>query len=61
MRILFFVLLPVFCFCQKDNYCKFNKLPKSEFVKAANDSIEKLNSGENQLLETLEKLNIKVI
>ena len=46
MRILFFLFFPVICFCQEDNYSKLNKLPKSEFVEAVNDSIEKLNSGE---------------
>jgi len=45
MRILFFLLLPFFCFSQEDNYKKLNKLPKEEFEKSVEDSIVKLESG----------------
>lgn len=46
MRILLFLLIPIFCFSQEDNYAKLNKLPKVEFEKAVSDSIVKLESGE---------------
>jgi hypothetical protein len=46
MRILFFLLLPLFCFSQEDNYSKLNKLPKVEFEKSVADSIAKLESGD---------------
>lgn len=43
---LLFLIIPIFCFSQEDNYTKLNKLPKDVFEKAINDSIEKLESGE---------------
>lgn len=46
MRILFFLLFPLFSFCQEDNYSKLNKLPKVEFEKSVADSIVKLQSGD---------------
>ncbi|MFN3753917.1 hypothetical protein [Flavobacterium sp.] len=46
MRILFFLLLPLFCFCQEDDYSKLNKLSKVEFEKSVADSIVKLESGD---------------
>ncbi len=46
MKLLFFLLIPVLCLSQEDNYKKLNKLPKAEFEKAVSDSIVKLQSGE---------------
>lgn len=46
MRLLFFLIIPIFCFSQGDNYNKLNKLPKVEFEKAVADSIVKLQSGD---------------
>lgn len=45
MRILFFLLLPFFCFSQEDNYKKLNKLSKVDFERSVADSIIKLESG----------------
>jgi hypothetical protein len=44
MKLLFFLIIPIFCFSQEDNFSKLKKLPKTEFEKAVNDSIEKLSS-----------------
>ncbi len=44
MRLLFFLIIPMFCFSQEDNYDQLKKLPKVEFEKAVNDSIERLES-----------------
>ncbi len=46
MKLLFFLLIPIFCFSQEDNYSKLSKLPKAEFEKAITDSIVKLQSGD---------------
>jgi len=46
MRILLFILIPFFCFCQEDYYSKLNKLSNTEFEKSVSDSIVKLQSGD---------------
>jgi hypothetical protein len=46
MKLLFFLIIPMICFSQEDNYRKLNKLPKAEFQKAVADSIVKLESGD---------------
>ena len=46
MRLLLFLFVPIFCFCQENNYNKLNKLPKAEFEKSVADSIVKLQSGD---------------
>jgi hypothetical protein len=46
MKVLLFLLIPIFCFSQEDNYVKLKKLPKAAFEKAVNDSITKLTAGD---------------
>ncbi len=46
MKLFFFLIIPIFCFSQEDNFSKLKKLPKGEFEKAVNDSINKLSSLE---------------
>lgn len=43
MKLLLFLIIPIVCFSQEDNYRKLNKLPKGEFQKAVADSIIKLD------------------
>lgn len=44
MKILFFLFIPFFAFSQNESIEKIKKLPKVEFEKAFNDSIQKLES-----------------
>ena len=46
MKILFFLFIPFFAFSQNESIEKMKKLPKAEFERAFNDSIQKLESLE---------------
>ncbi|MGC4041691.1 MAG: hypothetical protein QM710_13125 [Flavobacterium sp.] len=53
MKLLFLLIIPSICFSQ-NSYTKLTKLTKSEFEKAVNDSIAKLDTPElNTFLTTL--------
>lgn len=54
MKLLFLLIIPVFCFSQNSNYSKLKKLPKIQYEKAVTDSIVKLESTDLWLfLKTL--------
>ena len=46
MKTILFLLFPLITFSQNEEYEKLKKLPKIEFEKAFNDSIEKLKSND---------------
>ena len=46
MKILFLLFIPFFAFSQNESIEKIKTLPKVEFEKAFNDSIQKLESLE---------------
>lgn len=56
MKLLFLLIIPIFCFSQKENYTQLKKLPKAGFERAVNDSITKLDSSElTHFLKTLKE------
>lgn len=58
MKLLFLLIIPLFCFSQNDDYTKLKKLPKIQFEKAVTDSISKLEASDLSLfLITLKKDN----
>ena len=46
MKILFLLLIPLIAFSQNESIEKMKKLPKAEFERAFNDSIQNLESLE---------------